>query len=149
MICLCCLERAHGCLGAWEGGPGVPGPLPWAPGARPRGLPGGGSRPNVCGPLMGMPPLNSHQILCRFLCRFLVVLGSILGPSWGHLGAILGSSWRLFRPKWVPDPSSNCLIIEKVIVREMLCFPSFATVNANVTLKSKHTNRNDLFILRQ
>ena len=31
----------------------------------------------------------------------------------------------------------------------LLCFPSFATVNANVTLKSKHTNRNDLFILRQ
>ena len=28
----------------------------------------------------------------------------------------------------------------------LLCFPSFATVNANVTLKSKHTNRNDLFI---
>ena len=23
-----CLERAHGCLGAWEGGPVVPGPPP-------------------------------------------------------------------------------------------------------------------------
>ena len=36
-----CLERAHGCLGAWEGGPVVPGPPPLGPwGASLGGVPG-------------------------------------------------------------------------------------------------------------
>ena len=34
------IERAHGCLGAWEGGPVVPGPPPLGPwGASPGGVP--------------------------------------------------------------------------------------------------------------
>ena len=39
-----CLERAHGCLGAWEGGPVVPGPPPLGPWGASRGLQGGWSR---------------------------------------------------------------------------------------------------------
>ena len=75
-----------GCL--WEAGPGVPGPLPWAPGAHPRGLPGG--VPAQCLRARSRPaPLDSHQKSCRFCCRFLVVLGSILGPSWGSFSVML------------------------------------------------------------
>ena len=88
-------KHAHGCLGAWEGGPVVPGPPPLDPWGASRGLPGGGSRPNVCGPIPVRPHRFSHQNLCRFGCRFLVVLGSILGPSWSPSGrswASLGSS---------------------------------------------------------
>ena len=39
-----CLEHAHRCLGAWEGGPVVPGPPPLGP----WGTHWGGSRPKVC-----------------------------------------------------------------------------------------------------
>ena len=42
MLCLCCLERAHGCLGAWECGPEVPGPPPLGSWGTSQGLPGGG-----------------------------------------------------------------------------------------------------------
>ena len=54
-----------------------------------QGVPGRGSRLKVCGPLVGVPPVDSHQKSCRFGCRFLVVLGSILGPSWGSFSVML------------------------------------------------------------
>ena len=50
-----CLERAHVCLGAWEGGPVVPGPPPLGPWGASRELPGGGPGPK----LQGSIPVNS------------------------------------------------------------------------------------------
>ena len=44
-----CLERAHGCLGAWEGGPVVPGPPPLGPWGASQGLPGGAFGPMSAG----------------------------------------------------------------------------------------------------
>ena len=40
--------------------------------------------------------------------------------SWVPLGGHFRSCWRLFRPKLVPEPSSNRLIFEKVIFHENL-----------------------------
>ena len=52
---------------------------------------------------------------------------SIFGRLGLDLGSLLelmlGSCWRLFRPKLVSEPSSNRLIFEKVIVHETLRFP--------------------------
>jgi len=84
-------KHAHGYLGAREGGPVVPGPPPLGPWGASRELPGGGSRPNVCGPVTVRPHRFSHQNLCRFGCRFLVVLGSILGPSWVSFSLLLAT----------------------------------------------------------
>ena len=38
-------KHAHGCLGAWEGGPVVPGPPPLGPWDASQGVPGGGPGP--------------------------------------------------------------------------------------------------------
>ena len=54
---------------------------------------------------------------------FDVDLGSFWGRSWVPLGGHFRSSWRLGRPKLVPEPSSNHLIFEKVILHEILRFP--------------------------
>ena len=69
----------------------MPGPPPLGSWGASRELPGGGSRPKVCGSELGEPPFDSHQNSCRFGHRFLIVLGSILGPSWG-------SCWDHFGP---------------------------------------------------
>ena len=62
MYVLMCLEHAHGCLGAWEGGPVVPGPPPLGPWGAPqspwgasRGVPGGGPGPMSAGQNMASP----------------------------------------------------------------------------------------------
>ena len=113
------IERAHGCLGAWEAGPGVPGPLPWVPGARPRG-----SQGEVSGPMSA-----GHLWACLLWIRiknhvdFVVDFWSSWGPSWVPLGGHFRSCWRLFRPKLVSEPSSNRLIFEKVDFHETLRFP--------------------------
>ena len=52
---LICLERAHGRLGAWEGGPVVPGPPPLGPWGASWGLPGGGPGPNYKGQNVDSP----------------------------------------------------------------------------------------------
>ena len=49
--------------------------------------------------------------------------GSFWGRSWVPLGGHFRSFWRLFRPKLVPEPSSNRLIFEKVILCEIVRFP--------------------------
>ncbi len=54
---------------------------------------------------------------------FDVDFGSFWGRSWVPLGGHFRSCWRLFRPKLVPEPSSNRLIFEKVIFHETLHFP--------------------------
>ena len=114
-----CTERAHGCLGGRSRGAWAapPGPLGHVPGG-PRG---GG-------------PAESLQVVGGrasrgFASKIMSILMSIFGRLGVHLGSLLGvmlgSCWRLFRPKWVPDPSSNRLIIEKVICHETLRFPMF------------------------
>ena len=93
-----CLERAHGCLGAWD----------WAPGVPPRGSQGGVPAPNYKVQLGSLPlldPSNSHQNLCRFGCRFLVDLGSILGPSWGSFSVMLAPFSAQVGPGAVFEPS--------------------------------------------
>ena len=46
---------------------------------------------------------------------FDVDFGSFWGRSWVPLGGHFRSSWRFFRSKLVPEPSSNRLIFEKTI----------------------------------
>ena len=104
-------------MGAWEGAPVVPGPpLPglWAP------------------PLGGGPdPMSETQTLpsplgfrIKIYVDFDVDFWSFGGRSWVPLGGHFRSFWRLFRPKLVPEPSSNRLIFEKVILREIVSFPT-------------------------
>ena len=66
MYVLMCLEHAHGCLGAWESGPVVPGPPPLGPWGVSQGLPGGGSGPKLQGPISVVDPSNLHKNLRRF-----------------------------------------------------------------------------------
>ena len=49
---------------------------------------------------------------------FDVDFGTFGCRSWVPLGDHFRSFWRLFRPKLVPEPSSNRLIFEKVIFHE-------------------------------
>ena len=58
-----------------------------------------------------------------FLDRFRVRFGSFWDRSWVPLGGHFRSSWRFFPPKWVPEPSSNRLICEKVLLCEIIHFP--------------------------
>ena len=110
-------------MGAWVPGRAVPGCLGRSPG--PLGHILGGSQGGVPGP-MSVPHLWPclPWIRIKNYVDFGVDFWSSWGRSWVPLGVILGSCWRLFRPKWVPDPSSNRLIIEKVICHETLRFPT-------------------------
>ena len=65
-------------------------------------------------------PLRFHTEIYN---DFGVDLGSFWGRSWVPLGGHFRSSWRLGRPKLVPEPSSNRLIFEKVILCEIVRFP--------------------------
>ena len=76
-------------MGAWESDPVGLGPPPLGSWGASQGLPGGGSRSKLQGPIPIIDPSNSHQNLCRSGCRFLVVLGSILGASWGSFSVML------------------------------------------------------------
>ena len=119
MICLCCLERAHGCLGAWECGPVVPGPPPLGSWGTSQGLPGGGPGSKLQGPIPCLDP----KIRTKIYVDFDVDFWSFWGRSWAPLGGHFRSCWRPFRAKLVPEPSSNRLIFEKVIFHETLRFP--------------------------
>ena len=101
----------------WVPGRAVPwglGRLPWAPGAPPRGSQGGVPGPNYKG--------QSHPSTLRIRIKIYVDLEvdfwSIWARSWVPLGGHFRSCWRLFRPKLVPEPSSNRLILEKVNFHE-------------------------------
>ena len=54
---------------------------------------------------------------------FDVGFGSLWARSWVPLGGHFRSFWRLGRPKLVPEPSSNRLIFEKLILHEIVRFP--------------------------
>ena len=66
----------------------MPGPPPLGPRGASQGLPGGGSRPNVCGPEPGEPPMVFASICMSILMsifgRLGVDLGPLLGSCWGH-----------------------------------------------------------------
>ena len=106
----------------WVPGRAVPwglGRSPWAPGARPRGSQGGVLAESL--------QVVGGYASRGFASKIMSILMSIFGRLGVHLGSLwgvmLGSCWHLFRPKWVPEPSSNRLIIEKVIFHETLRFP--------------------------
>ena len=95
-----CLERAHGCLGAWEGGPVGPGPPPLGSWGASQGLPGGGPGPKLQGPISANPvprlfelPSKFISILVSIFGRLGLDLGSLLGVIFGHVGAFFGQSW--------------------------------------------------------
>ena len=91
MYVLTCLERAHGCLGAWEGGPVVPGPPPLGPWGTSQGLPRGASRAQTTRVNPGYRPFEFASkfmsILMSIWGRFGVDLGSLLGLIFGPFGA--------------------------------------------------------------
>ena len=106
-----------GCLGgrsrgAWAASPGLLGRLPGAPR-------GGVPAPNY----KGQSPPSTLRIRIKNHVDFDVDIWSLWGRSWGPLGGHFRSCWRLVRPMLVPEPSSNRLIVEKVIVHETLRFP--------------------------
>ena len=113
---------------AWVPGRALPGCLgrsSWAPGVRPRASQGG-----VPGRMSeGQKWLSLLWIRIKNHVDFDIDFWSSWGRSWVPLGVILGSCWRLFRPKWVPDSSSNRLSIEKVICHETLRFPTLLGQN--------------------
>ena len=88
------LERAHGCLGAWKGGPEVPGPLPWAPRARPRGAPRGGVSAVSSKAVGGYAPLGFASFFMFVFCSISPTAGLDLGLIFGTPGgaAELGKS---------------------------------------------------------
>jgi len=70
------------------------------------GAPGGGSGPNVCGLLMVVPPLDSHQRS--------VILVSVFDRVGVHLGSLLGAMVAPFSSQVGPGTvfiESHCLII--------------------------------------
>ena len=104
-------------MGAWVPGRAVPwclGRLPWVPGAPP-----GSSQVGVCGPMSESQSVAStHGFRIKIYVDVDIDFWSFWGRSWVPLGGHFRSCWRLFRPKLVPEPSSNRLIFEKVIVHE-------------------------------
>ena len=63
-----------------------------------------------------------HRFRIKIHVDFDVDFGSFWARSWVPLGDHFRTFWRLFRPKLVPEPSSNRLIFEKVIFHETLRF---------------------------
>ena len=83
----------------------------------------GGSLGGVSGPKSAGRSLpNPLGFRIKFYVDFDVGFGSLWARSWVPLGGHFRSFWRLGRPKWVPEPSSNSLVFEKVIVHETICF---------------------------
>ena len=101
-----CLERTHGCLGAWEGGRVKPGPPPLGPWGTSWGAPRGGGFPAQCLRVVGRrAPLGFASkfmsILTSIFGRFGLDLGSLLGVMFGHFGAFFGLSWSWSRLRTV------------------------------------------------
>ena len=93
-----------GGLGGRSRGPRGGGPV----------VPGGGSRPKLQQPI----PVTLYFRPFELASKFMSILMSIFGRFLVDLGGHVRSCWCLFRPKLVPEPSSNRLIFEKVNVHE-------------------------------
>ena len=96
-----------------------PGPPPLGSRGASQGLPRGVPGPNYKDHFR----LSTLRIRIKIYVDLDVDFWSFGGRSWIPLGGHFRSSWRLFRPKLVPEPSSNRLICEKVIFNETLRFP--------------------------
>ena len=112
-------------MGAWEGGPVGPGPLPLGPWGTSQGVPGGGPDPMSAGQKLAYPP----WIRIKNHVDFDVDFWSSWGPSWVPLGGHFRSCWRLFRPKLVSEPSSKRLIFQKVMFTKHYVFQWFWAQN--------------------
>ena len=95
-----------------------PGPPPLGPWGASRGLPG--SRAQTTRVNSDHFPSSTVQIRIKIYVDFDVDFWSFWDRAWVPLGIMLGSFWRLFRPKLVPEPSSNRLIFEKMIFHETI-----------------------------
>ena len=106
----------------WVPGRAVPwglGRLPRAPGAPPRGSPGGVPTLNYKGHFH----LSTLRIRIKIYVDLDVDFWSFWGRSWVPLGGHFRSFWCLFRRKLVPEPSSNRLIFfQNVFVHEIIRF---------------------------
>ena len=102
-------------MGAWGPVPCRLGPSPGPLGRLPGGGPGPNSNPHF--------PFYDTQCMSKIDVDFDVVFLSFWGRSWVPLGGNFRSFWRFFRPRLVPEPSSNRLIFEKVICHEIIHFP--------------------------
>ena len=103
-------------MGAWGPVPCRLGPLPGPLGH----VPGG-----------GLDPMSETQTVASPLgfCieiydDFHVDLGSFWDRSWVPLGVHFRSSWRFLPSKLAPEPPSNRVIFEKVILHEIVRFPT-------------------------
>ena len=105
-------------------------PRVWVPGGRSRAAwapsqgswgasLGGGPGPKSA----GRSHLDPLDFRVEIYVDFDVGFGSLWARSWIPLGGHFRSSWRLGRSKLVPEPSSNRLIIEQVILHELIRFP--------------------------
>ena len=103
-ILLLIFYRAHGCLGAAPVSLGPPPQGSWGASR------GGGALKSA-----GRSLPNPLGFRIEISVDFDVGFWSFGGRSWVPLGGHFRSSWRLFRPKLVSEPSSNRLIFEKVI----------------------------------
>ena len=65
-----------------------------------------------------------HSSTLRIRIKIDVDFWSFWGRSWVPLGGHFRSSWRFLALKWLPEPSSNPLIFEKVNLHEILRFPT-------------------------
>ena len=94
-----CLERAHGCLGgrsrgAWAASPGLLGHVP------------GGPRGGV--PAESLTVVGGRAS-CGFASKIMSILMSIFGRLGVHLGSLLGSSWGHVGAFFVPSGSRTRL----------------------------------------
>ena len=84
-------------MGAWEGGPVGPGPLPLGPWGTSQGVPGGVVPAESLQPVGGCASRGFASkimsILMSIFGRLGVHLGSLLGVIFGHVGAFFGPSW--------------------------------------------------------
>ena len=101
-------------MGAWGRALAAPAG-PW--GASQGAL--GGSRPQTTRVTFPSRPFGFASTLMSILMSIWGRLGVDLGSL---LGVMLGSFWRLFRPKLVSEPSSNRLIFEKVMFTKHYVF---------------------------
>ena len=85
------------------------------------------------GPSLGSHPGPNYNILSVPSTTWIrikidVDFDVVFLSFWARFGApleqLFGTFWRLVRAKLVPKPSSNHLLVEKVVVHETICFPT-------------------------
>ena len=89
------------------------------------------------GPSLGSHPGPNYKahlvpwtpwIRIKIDVEFYVVFESFCARVGVPLGNPLDTFWRLVRAKLVPKPSSNHLLVKKVVVHKAICFPMVVDV---------------------